>query len=29
VERGPAAQVIADPREERTRRFLKRLLDPL
>jgi len=29
VERGPAAQVIADPHEERTRRFLKRLLDPL
>ncbi|TXR57083.1 amino acid ABC transporter ATP-binding protein [Quadrisphaera setariae] len=29
VERGPAAQVIADPREERTRRFLRRLLDPL
>ncbi|MGQ7297931.1 amino acid ABC transporter ATP-binding protein [Quadrisphaera sp. KR29] len=29
AERGPAAQVIADPREERTRRFLRRLLEPL
>lgn len=29
VERGSAAQVLADPREERTRRFLRRLLDPL
>lgn len=29
LERGPASQVIADPREERTRRFLRRLLDPL
>ncbi|WHT22471.1 amino acid ABC transporter ATP-binding protein [Crossiella sp. CA-258035] len=28
VERGPSAQVIGDPREERTRRFLKRILDP-
>lgn len=28
VERGPSAQVIADPREERTRQFLKRILDP-
>ena len=28
VERGPSAQVIGDPREERTRRFLKRVLDP-
>jgi L-cystine transport system ATP-binding protein len=28
VERGPGAQVIGDPREERTRRFLKRILDP-
>jgi cystine transport system ATP-binding protein len=28
VEKGPSAQVIGDPREERTRRFLKRVLDP-
>ncbi|WP_424187072.1 amino acid ABC transporter ATP-binding protein [Actinokineospora sp. G85] len=28
VERGPSAQVIGDPREERTRRFLTRVLDP-
>lgn len=28
LEQGPAAQVIGDPREERTRRFLKRILDP-
>ncbi|MGZ3144698.1 amino acid ABC transporter ATP-binding protein [Lentzea chajnantorensis] len=28
VEHGPSAQVIGDPREERTRRFLKRVLDP-
>jgi cystine transport system ATP-binding protein len=28
VEQGPSAQVIGDPREERTRRFLKRILDP-
>ncbi|WP_328387631.1 amino acid ABC transporter ATP-binding protein [Nocardia sp. NBC_00416] len=28
VERGPSAQVIGDPQEERTRRFLKRILDP-
>jgi cystine transport system ATP-binding protein len=28
VERGTSAQVIADPREERTRKFLKRILDP-
>ncbi|MCO1576823.1 amino acid ABC transporter ATP-binding protein [Crossiella sp. SN42] len=28
VERGPSAQVIGDPREERTRRFLQRILDP-
>ncbi|MGO1055134.1 amino acid ABC transporter ATP-binding protein [Crossiella sp. CA198] len=28
VERGPGSQVIEDPREERTRRFLKRILDP-
>lgn len=28
VERGTSAQVIADPREERTRQFLKRILDP-
>lgn len=28
VEQGPSAQVIGDPREERTRRFLKRVLDP-
>ncbi|MCS7475664.1 amino acid ABC transporter ATP-binding protein [Umezawaea endophytica] len=28
VEKGPSARVIGDPREERTRRFLKRVLDP-
>lgn len=28
VESGPPAQVIADPREERTRQFLQRILDP-
>ncbi|MCK2244691.1 MULTISPECIES: amino acid ABC transporter ATP-binding protein [unclassified Crossiella] len=28
VEHGPGGQVIEDPREERTRRFLKRILDP-
>jgi cystine transport system ATP-binding protein len=28
VERGPSSQVIADPQEERTRQFLKRILDP-
>jgi cystine transport system ATP-binding protein len=28
VEQGPSSQVIGDPREERTRRFLKRILDP-
>ena len=28
VERGTSAQVIADPREERTQQFLKRILDP-
>lgn len=28
VEKGPSAQVIGDPTEERTRRFLKRILDP-
>jgi cystine transport system ATP-binding protein len=28
VEKGTSAQVIGDPREERTRRFLKRILDP-
>ncbi len=28
VERGPSSQVIADPREERTRQFLQRILDP-
>ncbi|KQV74890.1 glutamine ABC transporter ATP-binding protein [Aeromicrobium sp. Root344] len=28
VERGPSAQVIGDPREERTQQFLKRILDP-
>lgn len=27
VESGPPAQVIGDPREERTRRFLRRVLD--
>ncbi|NUS94087.1 MAG: amino acid ABC transporter ATP-binding protein [Nocardia sp.] len=28
VERGPADRVIGDPRQDRTRRFLKRILDP-
>lgn len=28
VEQGPAAQVIGDPRQERTRSFLERILDP-
>lgn len=28
VERGTSAQVIGDPREERTRQFLRRILDP-
>ena len=28
VERGTSAQVIGDPREERTQQFLKRILDP-
>ncbi|WP_443046265.1 amino acid ABC transporter ATP-binding protein [Streptomyces sp. NBC_00335] len=28
VEHGPAAQVVGDPRQERTREFLNRLLDP-
>ncbi|GAB3896876.1 hypothetical protein GCM10029964_078910 [Kibdelosporangium lantanae] len=28
VEQGTSAQVIGDPTEERTRRFLKRILDP-
>ncbi|NRQ48885.1 amino acid ABC transporter ATP-binding protein [Aeromicrobium stalagmiti] len=28
VESGPPAQVIADPREERTRQFLQRILNP-
>ena len=28
VEQGTSAQVIGNPREERTRRFLKRILDP-
>ncbi|MEJ7634913.1 amino acid ABC transporter ATP-binding protein [Aeromicrobium sp.] len=28
VERGSSAQVIGDPQEERTRQFLKRILDP-
>jgi cystine transport system ATP-binding protein len=28
VEQGTSAQVIGDPREDRTRRFLKRILDP-
>ena len=28
VEDGPPAQVIGDPRHERTRHFLSRLLDP-
>ncbi len=29
VESGPPAQVLAAPREERTQRFLRRILDPL
>ena len=29
VEEGPPSQVLADPREPRTRRFLRRVLDPL
>ncbi len=29
VESGPPSQVIADPQEERTRTFLRRILDPL
>ncbi len=29
VERGSAAQVLTDPREERTQRFLRRLTDPV
>lgn len=28
VEQGPAAQVVGNPREERTRNFLNRILDP-
>ncbi|WP_327250775.1 amino acid ABC transporter ATP-binding protein [Streptomyces sp. NBC_01244] len=28
VEHGPAAQVVGDPRQERTRSFLNRILDP-
>ena len=28
IEQGPSARVVGDPREERTRRFLKRVLDP-
>jgi cystine transport system ATP-binding protein len=28
VERGPSAQVIGDPTEDRTRQFLRRILDP-
>lgn len=28
VEQGPAAQVVGDPRQERTRSFLNRILDP-
>ena len=28
VEEGPPAEVIGDPKEERTRTFLKRVLDP-
>ena len=28
VEQGPSAQLISAPREERTRIFLKRVLDP-
>jgi cystine transport system ATP-binding protein len=27
-ERGTSAQVIGNPREERTQQFLKRILDP-
>ncbi len=29
VECGPPGQVIADPQQERTRTFLRRILDPL
>ena len=29
VESGPPSQVIADPREDRTRQFLRRILEPL
>ncbi|WP_282580302.1 amino acid ABC transporter ATP-binding protein [Nocardioides sp. InS609-2] len=29
AERGPAAQVIGDPQEARTRQFLQRILDPI
>jgi len=29
VEEGPPAQVLGDPTEPRTRRFLRRVLDPL
>jgi len=29
VEQGPARQVLTDPRQERTRQFIKRLLHPL
>ncbi len=28
VERGTSAQVIGDPTEDRTRQFLRRILDP-
>jgi cystine transport system ATP-binding protein len=29
VERGAPAQVLGDPREQRTRQFLRRILDPI
>ena len=29
LEQGPPAQVIGDPKEERTRQFLQRILNPL
>ncbi len=29
VEEGPPGQVLADPKQPRTRQFLKRVLDPL
>jgi cystine transport system ATP-binding protein len=29
LEKGPPAEVIGDPKEERTRQFLQRILNPL